>query len=178
MHEIITNAIIHRDYHVADDVHIRIFDNRVEVQSPGALPAHITVQNILKERFARNGTIVRILNKFPNTPNKDIGEGLRTAIISLHKIGLRDPVFVEKGNNVLVIIKHEKMATAEEAIMDYLLKNNTINNREARQIIHISENYRIKRIFARMVKAGFIERVPGTKTINIRYQKKDTTNGY
>ena len=44
-----------------DDVQIRIFDNRIEVQSPGILPAHITVRNILEERFARNaGELVTI----------------------------------------------------------------------------------------------------------------------
>jgi len=31
LHEIITNAVLHRDYSIADDIHIRIFDNRVEV---------------------------------------------------------------------------------------------------------------------------------------------------
>lgn len=64
LHEIITNAVIHRDYGIADDVHVRLFDNRIEVQSPGRLPAHVTPKNILDERFARNGAIVRLLNKF------------------------------------------------------------------------------------------------------------------
>lgn len=41
------------------------FDNRVEVASPGTLPAHITPENILNERFATNATIVRLINKFP-----------------------------------------------------------------------------------------------------------------
>ena len=54
IHEIIANALLHRDYSHANDVHVRIFDNRIEVESPGRLPAHITVQNILSERFARN----------------------------------------------------------------------------------------------------------------------------
>ena len=83
LHEIITNAVLHRDYSVADDVHIRIFDNRIEVQSPGKLPAHVTVKNILYERFARNGALVRILNKFPNPPNKDVGEGLNLSLIHI-----------------------------------------------------------------------------------------------
>jgi ATP-dependent DNA helicase RecG len=42
LHEIITNAVLHRDYSVADDVHVKIFDNRVEVTSPGTLPGHVT----------------------------------------------------------------------------------------------------------------------------------------
>ena len=54
LHEIITNAVLHRDYQIADDIHIRIFDNRVEIASPGTLPANITPENILTERFARN----------------------------------------------------------------------------------------------------------------------------
>ncbi len=54
IHEIITNAVIHRDYSLNDDIHVRIFDNRIEVSSPGTLPAHVTIKNILTERFARN----------------------------------------------------------------------------------------------------------------------------
>jgi ATP-dependent DNA helicase RecG len=143
------------------------------VQSPGRLPAHITVENILYERFARNGAIVRILNKFPNPPNKDVGEGLNTAFSSLVEIGLKEPIISEKGENVLVVIKHELLASPEETIMDYLSTHLTINNREARHITHIQADYRIKSVFGRMVKAGLIEQVPGTKTFNTCYQKKD-----
>src|SRR5690606_18591134 len=38
LHEIVTNAVLHRDYSLASDIHIRVFDNRVEVLSPGSLP--------------------------------------------------------------------------------------------------------------------------------------------
>ena len=91
LHEIITNAVIHRDYAVNDDVHVRIFDNRVEVESPGQLPANITPDNILDERFSRNPVIVRLINKFPNPPNKDVGEGLNTAFRAMRNLNLRDP---------------------------------------------------------------------------------------
>jgi ATP-dependent DNA helicase RecG len=91
LHEIITNAVIHRDYSLADDIHVRIFDNRIEVQSPGRLPAHVTPKNILDQRFARNGAIVRLLNKFPDPPNRDVGEGLNTAFERMHQLGLKEP---------------------------------------------------------------------------------------
>lgn len=172
LHEIITNALIHRDYSLADDVHVRIFDNRVEVQSPGKLPAHITVGNILDERFARNGTIVRILNKFPNPPNQDIGEGLNTAFKSLTDSGLKTPVISERGNSVLVIVKHELRASPVETIMDYLAVHGSIANREARRITHIPADYTVKRLFVQMMKANLIEPVPTAKSANMRYQKK------
>lgn len=172
LHEIITNAVIHRDYSIPDDVHIRIFDNRIEIQSPGGLPGHMTVVNILEERYARNGSVVRILNKFPNPPNQDVGEGLNTAFRAMHSLGLKSPVIEEKDNSVLVTVKHEMLASAEEVIMDYLEKHPSINNSTARDICHIPRDYRIKIIFGRMVQSCLIEQVPGTKTSSTSYRKK------
>src|SRR5205823_3063826 len=134
LHEIITNAVIHRDYSIADDVHIRIFDNRIEVQSPGRLPAHVTVKNILTERFARNGAVVRLLNKFPDPPNKDVGEGLNTAFEKMHQLGLKEPIIAERDSDVLVTIRHEPLASPEEAILSYLETHETIKNKMARAI--------------------------------------------
>src|ERR1017187_1363051 len=54
LHEIVTNAVLHRDYSIAADVQIRIFDDRVEIESPGRFPGHVTTQNVLSEQFARN----------------------------------------------------------------------------------------------------------------------------
>lgn len=171
LHEIVTNALIHRDYSIADDVHIRIFDDRIEVQSPGRLPAHITVENILAERFARNGAIVRILNKFPEPPNKDVGEGLNTAFAKMTELGLKEPTIRELENHVLVVIKHERLASPEESIMDYLLTHDTINNRQARKITHVKADYQMKAIFGKMVERNMIEQVPGTRTSASAYRK-------
>ena len=44
--EAITNAIIHRDYYIKRDIEIRIFEDRLEVESPGLLPYNITSRNI------------------------------------------------------------------------------------------------------------------------------------
>lgn len=172
LHEILTNAVLHRDYSIKDDIHVRIFDNRVEVQSPGRLPANITTKNILEERFARNGAIVRILNKFPNPPNKDVGEGLNTAFAKMKDLGLKAPLIKELDNAVLVIIKHELLASPEQTILEYLDKYGTIKNATAREIAHIKTDFRMKGIFNRMEKAGEIEKVPGTRTSSTAWQRK------
>src|SRR5690606_4598592 len=96
--EIITNAVLHRDYSIQADIHIRIFDNRVEIESPGVLPGHVTIKNILSEQFARNGTLVRLINKFPDAPNKDVGEGLNSAFDEIKNLRLKKPSIVEKEN--------------------------------------------------------------------------------
>ncbi|MGW5108788.1 ATP-binding protein [Nocardia sp. NPDC004123] len=161
LHEIITNAVIHRDYGTADDVHVRIFDNRVEVESPGRLPAHITTQNILKERFSRNGAVVRLINKFPDPPNKDVGEGLVTAFAAMKKLKLKDPIIEERDNSVLVNIRHERLGSPEEIIMQYLDGHDEINNRTVRTLTGIGSENKVKTIFIRLIDAGQIERVPG-----------------
>lgn len=172
LHEIITNAVLHRDYSLADDVHVRVFDNRIEVESPGKLPAHITPENILSERFSRNGTLVRLINKFPNPPNKDVGEGLNTAFNAMRKLRLKEPLIEERENTVLVNIRHEMLASPEELIMKYLSDNREINNRTARSITHIEQDYVVKRIFGQMEDRGIIERVPGTDRATTAYRLK------
>ncbi|WP_211256120.1 ATP-binding protein [Edaphobacter aggregans] len=128
---------MHRDYSLADDIHIRTFDNRVEVISPGSLPAHITPENILEERFSRNGVIVRLINKFPNPPNKDVGEGLNSAFLAMRDMKLKPPIIQQGNNSVKVVLKHEPLATPEELILNYLQTNDSIKNSVAREICFI-----------------------------------------
>jgi ATP-dependent DNA helicase RecG len=175
LHEIITNAVIHRDYSIADDIHVRIFDNRIEVQSPGRLPAHVTPENILNERFARNGAIVRLLNKFPNPPNRDVGEGLNTAFEKMHQLGLKEPAIEERDSDVMVIIRHEPLASPEQTIMNYLETHEAIRNKKAREITHIRDSDKMKRILSTMAERGEIEGVPGKRFGGMAYRKKQKT---
>jgi ATP-dependent DNA helicase RecG len=171
LHEIITNAVLHRDYSVADDVHIRIFDNRVEVVSPGTLPAHITPENILNERFARNAALVRLINKFPNPPNKDVGEGLNTAFLAMREMKLKPPIIMQVGGSVKVVLKHEPLASPEEVILEYLQTNEKITNRIARDLCFIGSENKMKGVLQRLVKKGLIELVPGTTRYSAAYQR-------
>lgn len=163
LHEIITNALIHRDYGLPDDVHIRVFDNRIEVESPGRLAGHVSPGNILDERFARNGNIVRLINKFPDAPNKDVGEGLNTAFAAMKKLQLKDPVITELDHAVLVNIRHEKLASPEQMIMEYLASHAEITNRIVRELSGIGSENKVKTVFQRLMKRGQIERVPDKK---------------
>jgi ATP-dependent DNA helicase RecG len=172
LHEVITNAILHRDYAIADDVHVRIFDNRVEVESPGRLPAHITPKNILQERFARNGNLVRVINKFPNAPNKDVGEGLNTAFEAMKQLRLKEPVIRELDHSVLIEIKHERLASPEDTVMQYLENNAMITNRDARGITGIKSENSMKSVFLKLRDRGLIEPVPGRSGFASAWQKK------
>ena len=156
LHEIITNAVLHRDYSITTDIQIRIFDNRIEIESPGKLPGHITIDNILDEQTARNPKIVRLINKFPDAPNKDVGEGLNTAFAAMNKLRLKAPIIKENPNSVLVILRHEKLASPEQLVIEYLKTHETIKNREGREVTGIKSENTMKNVFYKLRDNGFI----------------------
>lgn len=161
LHEIITNAVLRRDYSIATDIQIRIFDNRVEIESPGKLPGHVTVANILNTQAARNPKLVRLINKFPDPPNKDVGEGLNTAFEAMNKLRLKEPEINELENSVLVVIKHEKLASPEEIVIEYLMTNDSIKNGVGRSITGIKSENTMKSVFYRLRDRNFISLVKG-----------------
>ncbi len=132
----------------------------------------MTPKNILDERFARNGAIVRLLNKFPDPPNRDVGEGLNTAFDKMRELGLGEPIIEERDSDLLVTILHEPLASKEEAILKYLDENGTIMNKKARAITFLKDPDQMKRILQKMVDKGVIELVPGTRRGGAKYRKK------
>ncbi|MGC1272047.1 MAG: ATP-binding protein [Croceibacterium sp.] len=161
LHEIVTNAVLHRDYSFPADIQIRIYDNRIEVESPGRLPGHVTLQNFLITQSARNPKLIRIMTKFPNAPNKDVGEGLNTAFEAMKKLRLKLPELEETENSVVVYIDHSPLGSPEDAVMEHLKTHQEITNRAGREITGIRSENTMKEVFYRLAKRGLIERVPG-----------------
>jgi ATP-dependent DNA helicase RecG len=159
--EILVNAVIHRDYSVSDNIQVLIFDNRIEIISPGKFPAFITKDNILEARFSRNPRIVRTLNRYKEAPNRDMGEGLNTAFQRMKDFKLRSPEILEAGNTVRAIIPHTPLASPEEAILEFLSNNAGIKNGQARDLTGIRSENAVKNVFYKLRDEGLIERVPG-----------------
>lgn len=171
LHEIITNAVLHRDYSIATDIQIRIFDNRIEVESPGHLAGHVTTENILHTQYARNQRLVRLINKFPHPPNKDVGEGLNTAFDAMRRLRLKDPIIEERAASVLVTIPHQKLASPEDLVMEYLETHEEITNRQARDLCGVRSENSMKGIFKRLESRGLIEQVPGRSRFKSAWRK-------
>ncbi len=178
LHEIITNAVLHRDYSVPDDIHVRIFDNRIEVESPGLLPGHITEANILDERFSRNPVVVRLINRFVPPPNKDIGEGLNTAFAAMKNMRLREPEIIQGVNSVIVYIRHTRLASAEDMVMEYLSDHDQITNTIGRDLTGTRSDDTMKNVFTRLRKRGLVERVPHTRARTSAWRKVAAHQGH
>jgi ATP-dependent DNA helicase RecG len=158
--EVVANAVIHRDYSISDDVQVTIFQNRIEVKSPGRLPGFVTVENFLDVRYSRNSKIVRTLARYKNAPNKDLGEGLNTAFDKMKEWKLQSPELIEEGNYVVVTLPHTPLASPEELVLEFLENHDEIRNRDAREITGIRSENQMKDVFYRLRDKGLIERVP------------------
>jgi len=172
--EILVNGVIHRDYSQKDDVHVKVYDNRIEVQSPGRLPGYMTIENIYEERFSRNPNLVRLLHKLPNPVNHDIGEGLDTAKNELRKAGLVAPEFEERGNNFVVIIKHQTIASIEDIIIKYFLENpaGQLTNKLVRQLSGEDDLQKVKKALQKLREEGHIKPLdPNANAFRFKYIK-------
>jgi predicted HTH transcriptional regulator len=78
MEEVLQNALIHRDYFKNAPVRLLIFDNRIEIISPGKLPNSLTVEEVkYGNPVIRNNQIVLFASR--TLPYSGLGSGLRRA---------------------------------------------------------------------------------------------------
>lgn len=101
----IVNAVTHRDYSVYGD-HIRVlmFDDRLEIHSPGKLPNIVIVENIKYERFSRNPRIARTLTEFGWV--REMNEGVKRIYSEMESAFLHEPKYSEPGNKVCLILEN------------------------------------------------------------------------
>lgn len=131
--EAITNAVIHRDYHINRDIHVRIFDNRIEVESPGLFPGDIRPETISRAgSLSRNSLIVANLREFPTPPNIDAGEGVRMMFSTMRAVGLYPPFYftrpVLQQDAVMVMLLNEERPPVWEQVSDWLDRHGFITN--------------------------------------------------
>jgi ATP-dependent DNA helicase RecG len=92
--ELLVNAVAHRDYNVqGDNIHLHIFADRLEIQSPGKLPGPVTLENLLEARFSRNAVIAQVLSDLGFVER--LGYGLDRVVAVLRQQGMRPPRFEE-----------------------------------------------------------------------------------
>ncbi|HMV55424.1 MAG TPA: ATP-binding protein [Rhodocyclaceae bacterium] len=173
IHEVVVNAVLHRDYSLNDDIHVRVYDNRIEVQSPGKLPGYMTLENLYDERFSRNPNLVRMLHNLPKPLNHDIGEGLDTARTELRKAGLVAPSFEHRGNSFVVTLNHQRLASIEDVVLKYFSDHpdETVTNKQIRELSGEDDINKVKKALQQLRADGRIEPVdPDALAFNFRYR--------
>ena len=95
LEEAVVNALVHRDYLISSSIRVFIFDNRVEIISPGKLPNTATVESIRAGiQIVRNPVLISFIPKL-GIPYRGLGSGIPRMIEECRKANLPEPKFIE-----------------------------------------------------------------------------------
>jgi ATP-dependent DNA helicase RecG len=111
----IVNAAVHRSYSAAGDhIRVEIFDDRIEISSPGRFPGLVDLSDPLEtHRFARNPRIARVCADL--NFGQELGEGIRRMFEEMRAVGLSDPVYRQTSGSVELTLLAEPLDRQLEA---------------------------------------------------------------
>ena len=101
----IVNAVTHREYALTGAyILVSMYDDHLEIQSPGKLPGIVTVDNIRTTRYARNSKISRVLTEFGYV--RELNEGVKRIYSDMEQFFLDDPEFTDDDMYVKLTLKN------------------------------------------------------------------------
>lgn len=110
----LVNAVAHRSYSLmGDHIRVEIFDDRVEIESPGRFPGIVNLNDPEAiTRFARNPRIARVLSDLDLV--QELGEGIRRMFEEMRLAGLSQPTFHQTAGSVRLTLATEPVDRALE----------------------------------------------------------------
>ena len=101
--EAIVNAVAHRDYALAGaDIEVSLYQDRLEVTSPGGLPDGVTEESMRKgARAARNGRLMDVLRDYGYMAHRGLGVP-RRLVDAMRAHNGTDPGLLEVGDGFVV----------------------------------------------------------------------------
>jgi ATP-dependent DNA helicase RecG len=153
--EAVVNAIAHRDYshYVRGSyVQIRLFADRLEIQSPGGLYGNVTEETIEEEQSTRNRVLVRFLEDLRLVENR--GSGIKAMIGAMRDANLEPPKFEDRRSSFWVTFRNHTLMDQETiawlnqfanhplndhqlVALAYLRRNDNLSNSDYRRLNHV-----------------------------------------
>lgn len=124
----IVNAVVHREYAMTGNyIRVTMYDDRLEILSPGKLPNLVTVDNIQETRFSRNPQLARVLTEFGLV--RELNEGVKRIYADMKEQNLEAPVYSENEQAVILVLKNniEQRNVKQKAVSDDIGTQNGAN---------------------------------------------------
>src|SRR3990167_5180975 len=161
--EAITNALIHMDYSAAgSQTQVAIFDDRIEITNPGALPFGLNMEDALQGvSQLRNRVIGRCFRELELI--ELWGSGLKRMISQCQKSGIAIPRFEELGHFFRVTLFNRREAVLivrgwRKDLMDLIAKRKEVTPKDAASFWKISDRAARVRL-KKMVEEGLIAEI-------------------
>lgn len=158
--EALINAIAHRAYNIMNPIEVFIYDDRIEIRSPGALLSTVTVQGLEQLQGvheSRNPLIARVLreSKFM----RELGEGMKRIFESMEQRDIEKPKLYSNTNSFSIT-----------------LQNRTIYSHQQELWLSVFKDYQLTPLQKRIVVAGMGERLLSRSDIESAMRNDDRDN--
>ena len=170
--EAIANAIAHRNYLIPANIRIEMYNNRIEIISPGGLPNGVTRENYLKDNlsFPRNTVISQVLYTLGII--EKFGTGIRRMNDAYFEFD-KKPGFVIKDSFIKVILPNVLFndfdMNEEKRVLNLLDIQVEITRQDVEDLLKVSKTKAVE-LLSKLMSENLIESVGTGK--NIVYIKK------
>ncbi|MEZ4712419.1 MAG: ATP-binding protein [Caldilineaceae bacterium] len=173
--EAVVNAIAHRDYsQPGEGIRLIMYSDRMEVYSPGRLPGHVTLDNLVDERYSRNEALVAVLTDLGYIER--LGYGIDRMIATMREAGLQAPLFEETAAGFKVTLYsagvdlvspqpaqqpwgHAFLNERQEGALAFVQQNGRITNSEYQELVPDVSAETIRRDLADLVEKNLLLRI-------------------
>lgn len=180
--EILLNAIVHRNYHIPAPTKIAIYENHIEVFSPGTFPGPLDTKNLkMGLTYIRNRTICKVFREAGYI--EKLGSGFITLFESYEGRGLPIPEVIEGENFIKCILPRAPMKAPitspqsgdfledEEKILDLYQMVEELSISDVVEALHLSRTTAGRRLGSLVERGLLLQKGRGKAT---RY-RLDTT---
>lgn len=150
----LVNAVVHRSYSIGGDhVRVEIFDDRIEVESPGRFPGLVDPKDPLNAtRFARNPRMARVCADLHF--GQELGEGIRRMFEEMRFAGLEDPLYRQGTASVRVTLSavpadrklDAKLPPASREVLAALRQAGRLGTGDLCQVLGVSRPVALRRL--------------------------------
>ncbi len=154
--EAIINAVAHRDYSQfvrGSHIQVRLFADRIEVESPGGLYGRVTIDRLQDGQSTRNRLLMQLMEDIHLVENR--GSGIDAMLEAMSKSKLQPPRFEDKRTSFLATLYNTPEMSDEERILAYVREHGSIKRSECQELLGVDET-RAKYILKKMRDAGLL----------------------
>jgi ATP-dependent DNA helicase RecG len=141
LREAVANAVAHRDYSPyvrGSYIQIRMFADRLEVQSPGGLFGNVTVENLEEEHSTRNARLMRMMEDLHVVENR--GSGIRAMLQAMREANLEPPRFNDRRSSFVVAFRNHTLMNPDTIAWLNRFSRITLSDRQRVALAYLREN--------------------------------------
>jgi ATP-dependent DNA helicase RecG len=154
LREALVNAVGHRDYSLRGAaVEVRLYDDAIDIESPGVLAGYVTVENLRDAQYSRNERIMDALQRLGLV--EEAGQGIDRMITEMEDALLDPPQFEERSASFVVRLRGAGAFAAEDRLWVSQFAK-----------LNLSADAKVALVFARRTGAITNEQLRGLRPVN------------